>query len=46
MPVGTHNLSIDVETAYGWWRGLQALALAIVAFLAIPFGSRASRRRR
>jgi GT2 family glycosyltransferase len=46
MPAGTHHLSIDVETAHGWWRGLQALALAIVAFLAIPFGSRASRRRR
>ncbi|MEO6019195.1 MAG: glycosyltransferase family A protein [Knoellia sp.] len=46
LPAGTHHLTIDVETAHGWWRGLQGLALAIVAFLAIPFGSRASRRRR
>ena len=46
MPAGTHQLTIDVETAHGWWRVLQGLALAIVAFLAIPFGSRASRRRR
>lgn len=46
LPVGAHELTIDVETEHAWWRGLQGLALAIVAFLSIPFGTRASRRRR
>lgn len=46
IPAGTHHLTIDVVTAHGWWRALQGLALAIVAFLAVPFGRRASRRRR
>jgi len=46
LPVGTHTLTIDVETEFAWWRGLQGLAIAVVAFLAIPFGTRASRRRR
>ncbi|WP_158306153.1 glycosyltransferase [Janibacter sp. HTCC2649] len=46
LPVGTHTLTIDVTTDYPWWRALQGLALAIVAFLSVPFGTRASRRRR
>jgi len=46
VPAGTHRLTIDVTTEHPWWRGLQGLALAIVAFLSVPFGTRASRRRR
>ncbi|WP_353950823.1 glycosyltransferase [Knoellia sp. S7-12] len=46
LPAGTHELTIDVDTELAWWRGLQGLALAVVAFLSIPFGTRASRRRR
>ncbi len=46
LPAGTHTLTIDVKTEYPWWRALQGLALAIVGFLAVPFGTRASRRRR
>ncbi|MFW5463013.1 glycosyltransferase [Knoellia sp. CPCC 206453] len=45
LPAGTHSLTIDVTTEYPWWRALQGLALAIVGFLAVPFGTRASRRR-
>lgn len=46
VPVGKHTLTIDVTTEHFWWRALQGLALAIVAFLSVPFGTRASRRRR
>lgn len=46
LPVGKHTLTIDVLTEHAWWRALQGLALAIVAFLSVPFGTRASRRRR
>lgn len=45
VPAGTHQLTIEVPTEHPWWRLLQGLALAVVAFLAIPFGSRASRSR-
>ncbi|PRY55843.1 GT2 family glycosyltransferase [Knoellia remsis] len=46
LPAGEHRLSIDVRTDHPWWRLLQGLALFAVAFLAIPFGTRASRSRR
>ncbi|KGN32372.1 hypothetical protein N802_18580 [Knoellia sinensis KCTC 19936] len=46
LPAGTHELSITVPTEYPWWRGLQALMIFVVAFLAIPFGTRDSRRKR
>lgn len=46
LPAGRHDLTIDVATDDAWWRGLQALAILVVAFLSIPFGTRASRRRR
>lgn len=46
LPAGEHLLSIDVRTDHPWWRLLQGLALFAVAFLAIPFGTRASRSRR
>lgn len=45
LPVGRHEVSIDLDGEHPWWRGLQGLALAIVAFLAIPFGTRDSRTR-
>lgn len=45
IPAGSHELSIEVPTEYPWWRFLQGLAVFVVAFLAIPFGSRASRSR-
>ncbi|MFC7491602.1 MULTISPECIES: glycosyltransferase [unclassified Knoellia] len=46
LPTGTHELTIDVRAEHGWWRLLQGLAVLVVGFLAIPFGTRASRRRR
>lgn len=46
LPVGKHTLTIDVLTEHPWWRALQGLALAAVAFLSVPFGTRASRSRR
>ncbi|GAA4109853.1 hypothetical protein GCM10022415_03230 [Knoellia locipacati] len=46
LPAGTHDLVVDVVTEYPWWRVLQGLALLTVAFLAIPFGTRAFRSNR
>ncbi|KGN36960.1 hypothetical protein N803_16220 [Knoellia subterranea KCTC 19937] len=46
LPAGTHRLTIDVETEHPWLRLWQGLAILVVAFLAIPFGNRASRSRR
>lgn len=46
LPAGTQALTIDVRTEHPWWRALQGLGLAVVAFLSVPFGTRASRRRR
>ena len=46
VPAGTHDLVVDVVTEHPWWRALQALALFVVGFLAIPFGTRAFRSRR
>lgn len=46
LPVGKHTLTIDVTTEHPWWRALQGLAFVTVAFLSVPFGTRASRRRR
>jgi len=46
VPAGTHELTVEVATEHPWWRALQALALFVVGFLAIPFGTRAFRSRR
>ena len=46
VPAGRHELVVDVTTEHPWGRLLQALALLTVAFLAIPFGTRAFRSRR
>jgi hypothetical protein len=42
--VGGH-LTIDLAAAEPWWRLGQAILLAFVAFMALPFGNRRSRRR-
>ena len=46
LPVGRHRLTIEVEPEHPWWRGLQGVAILVVAFLSIPFGTRAFRSRR
>ena len=46
VPEGTHELTVEVPTEHPWWRFLQGLAIAVVAFLSVPIGNRASRRRR
>ncbi|CAN7149166.1 glycosyltransferase [Knoellia sp. LjRoot47] len=46
VPAGTHTVSVEVPTEHPWWRLLQGLGIAVVAFLSIPVGNRASRRRR
>jgi GT2 family glycosyltransferase len=39
------HLTIDLAAAQPWWRLGQALLLAFVVFMALPFGNRRSRRR-
>ncbi|WP_188450437.1 glycosyltransferase [Knoellia flava] len=46
VPAGTHDLVVEVTTEHSWWRLLQGMALAIVGFLAIPFGTRSFRSKR
>ncbi|MDR6862246.1 glycosyltransferase [Phycicoccus sp. 3266] len=46
VPAGSHRLEVTVLPSDTYWRYLQGLALLVAAFLAIPFGNRASRRRR
>lgn len=45
LPAGEHTLTISLDDANAAWRRLQAVLAGAVVFLAIPFGSRASRRR-
>lgn len=46
VPAGTHDLVVEVRSEHPWWRLLQGLALVVVGFLAIPFGTRSFRSRR
>lgn len=39
------HLTIDLAAAEPWWRLGQAVLLAFVVFMAVPFGNRRSRRR-
>ena len=45
VPAGTHSLSIRLDEQTAPWRRMQVVLIAAVIFLAIPFGSRVSRRR-
>ncbi|HET8765888.1 MAG TPA: glycosyltransferase [Pedococcus sp.] len=45
VPAGSHRLEVTVLPSDTYWRWLQGLTLLVAAFLAIPFGNRASRRR-
>jgi hypothetical protein len=45
VPAGAHTLEVQVLPREIGWRWLQGLALLVTAFIAIPFGNRASRRR-
>ena len=46
VPAGSHRLEVTVLPSDTYWRYLQGLALLVAVFVAIPFGNRASRRRR
>jgi hypothetical protein len=46
LPAGTGQLTVDVVPTDVLWRYGQGLLLVLVAFLAVPFGNRTSRRRR
>ncbi len=46
LPAGVHELTIDVEPRHPWGLALHGLAVLVVAFLSIPFGTRAFRSRR
>ena len=45
LPAGSHTIAVEVLPTSPWWRWVQGGALLLVVFLAIPFGTRASRRR-
>lgn len=45
VPPGRGHLTVQVLPVQPWWHLAQGLLLAVVAFLAIPFGRKASRRR-
>lgn len=45
VPDAGGRLTIDLAAAEPWWRLGQAVLLALVVFLALPFGNRRSRRR-
>jgi hypothetical protein len=45
LPAGAHTVTVDVLPGDQWWRWAQGITLLVLAFLAIPFGNRASRRR-
>jgi hypothetical protein len=45
LPAGAHTVTVDVLPGEQWWRWVQGITLLVLAFLAIPFGNRASRRR-
>ncbi|NYG07674.1 GT2 family glycosyltransferase [Phycicoccus badiiscoriae] len=46
LPAGTATISVDVLPTNASWRYAQGGLLLLVAFLALPFGNRSSRRRR
>ncbi len=46
LPAGSHTIAVEVLPTALPWRWAQGAALALVVFLAIPFGARASARRR
>ena len=43
MPVGPSDLVVTVDDPSRWWHLAQVVAVACLAFLAVPFGRRASR---
>ncbi|EWT00512.1 family 2 glycosyl transferase [Intrasporangium oryzae NRRL B-24470] len=45
LPAQGGHLVVDLAAAHPWWRLGQALLLAFVVFMALPFGNRRSRRR-
>ncbi|GAA2162553.1 glycosyl transferase family 2 [Humibacillus xanthopallidus] len=45
VPSAGGDLTVDLAAADPWWRLAQATLLALVVFMAIPFGNRRSRRR-
>ncbi len=45
VPARAGALRIDLAAADPWWRLAQGVLLALVVFLAVPFGNRRSRRR-
>jgi len=45
VPAGTHTLTVQVLPHEAGWRWLQAGALLLAVFVAVPFGNRRSRRR-
>ena len=46
LPAGSHTIAVEVLPTSPRWRWAQGAALLLVVFLAIPFGTRASRRRK
>ncbi|GAA2744519.1 glycosyltransferase family 2 protein [Terrabacter aerolatus] len=45
VPGTSGTLEVDLAAAQPWWRLGQAVLLAFVVFMALPFGNRRSRRR-
>jgi hypothetical protein len=45
LPEGAGRLTVEVLPTGRWWRLVQGAALVLVVFLAVPFGTRGSRRR-
>ena len=45
LPAGPATIRAQVLPTDPWWRNVQAIALLLVVFLAVPFGNRGSRRR-
>ncbi|WP_373286690.1 glycosyltransferase family 2 protein [Terrabacter tumescens] len=45
VPPTAGTLEVDLAAAQPWWRLGQAVLLAFVVFMAVPFGNRRSRRR-
>ncbi|MDV3220026.1 glycosyltransferase family 2 protein [Intrasporangium sp.] len=44
LPPAGGQLRVDLAAAQPWWRLAQGLVLAVVVFMALPFGNRRSRR--
>jgi hypothetical protein len=45
LPAGSARLTVEVLPTDRWWRVVQGATLLLVLFLAVPFGTRPSRRR-